>query len=198
MFDFQQLLQEQAEKMGLTDLERPEPLPGLPDLSEMTRYLQAQQERMGKYLVMSPEELSELPEYELYEAVMTRLTEKDELNRVQHLYRIASDYEMEMQNGGLCQYFANAPASDADMLPEALEALGASKHTAQFLAFLSDNGIGPEERNSFSLDFDGNWAEEYENLCSRYPFDAYDEQFYALPELSGFLTAYARANIGQF
>lgn len=191
MFDFEEMLKEQAEKMGLADSEPVEA--DLPDLEELSRSLFAMQERMGKYLELSGEELAELPDEELFEVIYTRIAEKDELNYCQQVFAVVSEYDAEMQNGGLCQYFLNSV--NAAMLAEALEVIHADAHSAHFCRFVSENGI---DAAAFVPEDGGDWETEYAAIAEKYPFDAYDEAFYALPGLTEPLLAFVRMHLEQF
>ena len=54
----------------------------------------------------------------------------------------AACLELEVMNGGLCQFFANCPDC-VPYVPEALEAIGAAEHKARYDRFLADTGIDP-------------------------------------------------------
>lgn len=200
MFEFAELLQEQAEKLGLGEenLDAALEEAALPSLEELSQSMLAYQERMGRYLTLSREALAELSDEELFEAIYTRAAETDELNYAQQVFQVVSDYDMELQNGGLCQYFANSAAQNAAMLGQALEAIGAEAHGQQFRDFLDTNGIDAKDLASFAIGYDADWESSYAKLTERYPFDAYDEAYYQLPPLQPLLTAYVRAHLEQF
>lgn len=200
MFNFWDYIKEQAAKNGMSGdaFDTLAENYQLPDLDTLSQSLQAHTARMAMTLDMSAEELLALSDDELYEAVFNRITEKDELNEIQHAFNVAAEYIMEMENGGLCQYFVNFASRNAAELPEVLERLGAAEHKVHFEHFVKDNGIDLNDLSAFTLDYDGDWAEAYAEKCAMYPFDAYDDAFYALSDLHESLLSFIRSNIEQF
>ncbi len=154
---------------------------------------------------LPPEELSALPDGELCEAIWNRTDEKVEqaatdregvaaLPQAAQAFYVAYCYEMEMENGGLCQYFVNSSRELAPMLPAALSEIGAAGHKALFDAFVRDNGIDVNDLSSFVSDD----VEGYVAQTERYPFDDFDNAFYALKPIQEYLVPYVQAHISAF
>lgn len=196
MFDFTEMLKEQSEKMGFALDDTAAEVPGLPSLEELTQSLMAMQERMRSALDMPAEALAELPDEALFEAVYARIAEKDELNYTQQIFSVVSEYDMEMQNGGLWQYFANSV--NAPMLEEALAAIGAEEHRAYFHSFIQKNNIDVQELSAFSLEDNGDWEMTHAAQMEQYPFDAYDEGFYSMPGVQAALLRCVREHLKDF
>ena len=110
---------------------------------------------------------------------------------------VVQQYDAEVNNGGLCQYFVNPSRLAAPYLAASLEAIGAPAHAALFSGFIAQNGIDPADLSAFAI----RDLAEFSALNQRYPFDAYDKAFYALyssAPLNSLLAAYARQHIGEF
>ena len=106
-------------------------------------------------------------------------------------------YDLEVQNGGLCQYFVNSSRMTAPYLPEALTAVGAEGYRQDFEGFVRENGIDTGDLSSFIIQD----AKEFAHQNERYPFDAFDAQFYDRYErspLNALATAYIRRNLAAF
>ncbi len=89
-------------------------------------------------------------------------------------------FDMEMQNGGLCQFFIN----EGQLLPhisECLEAVGAVQHKALLDAFLADNQIDVSQQN-YDVSISA-----FQELYTQYPFEKFDMAYYALPPLTDYL-----------
>ena len=154
---------------------------------------------------LSPEELIALPDGELCEAIWNRTDEKveqaatdrqgvDALPPAAQVFYVAYYYEMEMENGGLCQYFVNSSRELALLLPAALDEIGATDHRALFDAFVRNNDIDVNDLSSFISD----GVEGYQAQTERYPFDDFDNAFYALKPIQEYLLPYIRAHISAF
>ena len=155
--------------------------------------------RRRRYLKMPLEELKALPDDALFDALTARTEAKlikaggfvdgvDSLSNAEKVFYIASYYEMEVNNGGLCQFFVNSSRMIAPMLLDCLRAIGADEHAKLLETFVADNGIDLNELSSFAVDS----YEEYERRCESYPFDDFDDKFYELDAITDLLTQYAR------
>lgn len=104
----------------------------------------------------------------------------------------AACLELEIMNGGLCQFFANNPDC-ADYVPTALENLGARNHRALYESFLLAAGIDP-------LDpvFQTENMEEFSQLYDRWPWDDFDEAYCNLTPMAELLEAYVAAHPDSF
>ncbi len=173
-------------------------------LYELTHW-EEQSKKQRSNQELPPEELIALPDGELYAAVWNRTDEKVEqavtdregvaaLPRAAQAFCVAYYYEMEMENGGLCQYFVNSSRELAPLLPAALDEIGAADHKTLFDAFVRDNGIDVNDLSSFISDD----VEGYLAQTERYPFDDFDNAFYALKPIQEYLIPYIRAHIPEF
>ena len=105
---------------------------------------------------------------------------------------IAACLELEIMNGGLCQFFANCPDC-APFVPEALEQVGAAEHKALYEKFLTDNNIDPLDPMFQTEDL-----EEFSRLYDLYPWDDFDNAYCALTPMPELLEAYVKANPDDF
>ena len=104
----------------------------------------------------------------------------------------AACLELEIMNGGLCQFFANCPDCAA-FVPEALELLGADEHRALYDRFLSDTGIDPLDPMFQTEDL-----EEFSRLYDLYPWDDFDDAYCALTPMPQILEDYIQSNPDAF
>lgn len=100
--------------------------------------------------------------------------------------------ELEIQNGGLCQFFANNPDCAA-YVPQALENLGATEHLALYTRFLADNGIDPLDKRFLTEDM-----EEFSALYDLYPWDDFDLSYPELPPMPELLQRYVQTHADDF
>lgn len=163
------------------------------------------EKRRKAYLVMPAAELEALPENELFDAALGRTEEKvdryeDTLAGVGSLpdaaktFYIASCYEMEVNNGGLCQFFVNSSREIAPLLPDALSAIGADGHRELLETFVTQNAIDLNDLSSFISDT----TEEYDTQTKRYPFEDFDLAFEQLPPIRELLIPYVRKYLSEF
>lgn len=105
------------------------------------------------------------------------------------------NYDMEMQNGGLCQFFMNVGKAYAPILPDALNAIGASVHSELFLRFCDKHHIDRTDLKGFDcVDID-----LYLKMLSKYPFEEFDQAYYDLDRensLCALAAAYIRQHFG--
>lgn len=158
-----------------------------------------------RYLTMSAEELEKLSDSDLYFALVTRTEDKvfrketvkdglQHLSAQEKTFYVVSYYDMEVNNGGLCQFFINSSRDVAPFLADALTEIGAEDHRALFEGFVTENGLDLNDLSAFQSD---SYA-EYMEILGSYPFTAYDNEFVKLPLLEPQLIAYARANLSYF
>ncbi|MBQ8433033.1 MAG: DUF4375 domain-containing protein [Clostridia bacterium] len=157
------------------------------------------------YLQMSTDELSLLSDEELFYAIMVRTEHKvddvDEweegvnaLNFYQKVFYSVNWLEIEVNNGGLCQFFVNSSRMVAPLVSEYMAIIGAIDHKTLYDAFVEKNEIDLRDLSSFDIDT----VEEFEAQYERYPFADYDDAFYELEPLETYLTKYARENLANF
>ena len=58
---------------------------------------------------------------------------------------------MELQNGGLCQFFVNSSRSLAPYVDECLKMVGAEEHRKLFAEFVANNQIDLNNLDSFRI-----------------------------------------------
>lgn len=165
---------------------------------------QAMTEAAGKKeanLRLSAEGLSGLSDEDLYAAVRDRLdalvsggmaSDLSGLEPEQMALYVVDQLDCEVNNGGLCQFFTNA-GHLIPLVSESLGEIGAAEHQALFDDFVSRYHIDLHDRSAFRP----RRVEEYTAIASRYPWQAFDDAYFALPLLD-ILATYIRRNIQHF
>jgi len=164
-----------------------------------------QLEKEALYVNMTNEELAQIDDDELIFAVMARaedaMKDFDEiedginsLNDAQRVLYALNTLDMEVNNGGICQFFVNSSRAIAPMISECMETIGAAEHQKLYDDFVGKYEIDIDDLSSFDSDTAEEFCEQYE----RYPFDEYDEAFYDLEPLETFLIPYIKSNIEMF
>ncbi len=95
------------------------------------------------------------------------------------IFYVLYTFDMEFQNGGLCQFFVNSSRNFAPYVSEYLEKVGAIEHKKLFDNFIKSNDINLNDLSFFIIDD----LDFYEEKCNAYPFDDFDDEFSELPEL---------------
>ena len=153
-----------------------------------------------KYVTMSLDALKRLNDEELFDATFARLERKasrfdelsdalDTFNDAQKAFYSLYLLELEVNNGGLCQYFVNSSRATAPYVSDAMATVGAHEHKALFDGFIARNNIDLTDLSSFKIED----VEEFEERMERYPFDEYDDAFYDFEPLQVYLEKFARA-----
>ncbi len=161
--------------------------------------------REKQYLEMSHDELRALSDDELFYAVMIRTEHKvgkyedwaegvNSLNPYQKIFYSVNWLEIEVNNGGLCQFFINSSRMVAPLVSEYMATIGAEEHKRLYDGFLEKYKINPADVSSFASN---DW-EELEKRYERYPFGEYDDAFYDMEPLETYLTKFARENLLEF
>ena len=158
-------------------------------------------------LKMSGERLLELDDMALRELIEKRIEAEvrrrsndwiyAHLNKSKCVFYTIDYYEMEVNNGGLCQYFVNSSRETAPYLIGSLEEIGAIKNIKLLQKFLQDNDISLIDLDTFICYH----VDEFEEKEKMYPFEDFDDAFYDLYEtesLSELLLQYVRKNIEEF
>lgn len=164
-----------------------------------------QAQRDAAYLQMSTEELATLPDDEMFSAVWIRteniVSSKEDLlegfnslNDQQRVFYAVNYLEMEVNNGGLCQFFVNSSRMVAPIVSEYMGIIGAIEHKKLYNAFIEKHQINT---NDLSL-FDSDTIEVFQSQYERYPFDEYDDAFYELEPLQNHLISYVKKHIEKF
>ncbi len=150
-----------------------------------------------KYKKMGKEALLSLEEEDFYDAVACISEDasydlQDPRVREEHkiLYTLTK-FEMEVNNGGLCQFFVNSSRECAPYVGKALAAIGADGLKALYEGFIAENKIDVRDLSSFDIAS----VEEYEAQTERYDFDAFDDRFYEDELLHQQILDYAKAHI---
>ncbi len=91
---------------------------------------------------------------------------------------IVAILDMEVQNGGLCQFFVNCGSAYAARTISSLQTIGLEPMGILYESFLLDHQIDPTELSSFQIDT----AEEFITQYERYPFDEFDNAYMDLWE----------------
>lgn len=163
------------------------------------------EEEKDKYCAMSAEELLALSDEELLGVVWVRTerfsakfdTERralDNMKDEQRIFYIVYYYMLQVNDGGLCQYFANSSRDTALFLSDAMEVIGANDHRTLFEDFLHDNKVATAALLSFAVDNAG----DFRRMEKTYPFDDFNTAFYALPPMTEAIAAYVRENVTAF
>lgn len=174
-------------------------------LFELRRSIKELKQRDQAYQSMAPDELMTLPDVELFNAVFARTIAKvnkytdtvagvNALHGAEKAFYVASYFEMEVNNGGLCQFFVNSSREVAPQLADALSEIGAVRHRELFESFVEKNAINIHDLSSFVIDS----IDEYGTQAKRYPFDDFDNAFYSLPPIQELLVPYIREHISEF
>jgi len=157
------------------------------------------------YLTMSMEEIQQLSDEQLYQAIFVITDAKiyeyedvikgiNSLTKASKNFYIASNYEMEVDNGGLCQFFINSSSNVVLMLSDCLAEIGATEHKELFDKFIKNNNIDLSNLTSFNIDDEN----DYEAQTKRYPFDEFDEALFALKPIEEYLIDYIKNNKEKF
>jgi len=157
------------------------------------------------YLKASTEELSQLSDEELICAVWARTentvrSKKDmlegfySLNEEQRIFYAVNYLEMEVNNGGLCQFFVNSSRIVAPVVGEYMGIIGAKEHQKLYEEFIKTHQIDTNDLSSFDCET----VEVFQEQHERYPFDEYDDAFYVLEPLQTHLVAYVKKHIEKF
>jgi hypothetical protein len=110
---------------------------------------------------------------------------------------IITYFNLEIQNGGLCQFFVNSSRLVAPYVSESLAKINAVSYKELFEKFVMDNNIPLNDLDSFKT----YTFEQYELQMSRYPFDEFDHSYYKLYEkepIDDLLLQYAREHLEDF
>ncbi|MBP3291630.1 MAG: DUF4375 domain-containing protein, partial [Clostridia bacterium] len=118
----------------------------------------------------------------------------DDINRLtddEKVFFVLYLFNMEVQNGGLCQFFVNSTSVYAPLISDYLDKVGARDHKLLFDDFVKNNKI---DLNDLSF-FDFEDLSEYETKANAYPFDDFDDALYDLIDLEEFLQTFAETNL---
>ena len=171
----------------------------------LEKQLEEIREREARYPAMTTDELAALDDEELFDAVNTRTENKVEsfedsadgfnsLNDSQKVFYALNWLEMEVNDGGLCQFFVNSSRIVAPLVSEYMGIVGAHAHKKMFDDFVKKNNINLNELSFFDIEK----IEEFEEKAESYPFDDYDEAYYETEPLQTYLEKYIRKHVADF
>ena len=92
-------------------------------------------------------------------------------------------FNLEIQNGGLCQFFVNSSRAYATLISQYLEIIGALEHKVLYDDFVKENNLNLEDLSFFDMDD----LSEYEEKANSYPFDSFDDAFCELTDIEELL-----------
>ena len=159
----------------------------------------------ASYIGMSIEELSRLSDDQIVNAALVRAenivaSQEDPnngfnlLNEDQRILYVICKFEMEVLNGGLCQFFANYDSTFASLVSEYMKKIDATEHKELFDSFIEKHQINLRDLSSFNCET----VEEFTSQYDCYPFDDYDMPFFELTPLQNYLNSFVRKHIGRF
>ena len=155
--------------------------------------------KANKFRTMSKDELLALSDDEFFDVILCVCEDavydiKDlHIDEKQKLVYSLNNFEAEINNGGLCQFFVNSSSECAPYISKALEAVGAFSIKELFDKFISENNIDVNDLSSFKISS----VDEYESQTKRYDFDSFDDKFYEDEKLHQQIIDYSRKNIEQ-
>ena len=167
-------------------------------LSDITGEYDEKKKLHGQELLtLSDDDLFETVYFQNLDIAESAEEEEQELEQFSGARRtvyILGLYDMELQNGGLCQFFVNSSKAVAPYVEEALDAVGAAEHHALLKNFIGANQIDLSDLRVFRA----SGVRKYRKLEKKYDFDAFDEQYYELPPLQKKVVAYIKEHIDEF
>lgn len=161
------------------------------------------------YMSISSNDLVSLSNEELFSAVLKRVESNsgnyqhiidfvNSLSGADRVFYLTSYYEVEVLNGGLCQFFVNSSREIAPELAQCLAAIGAEDHKNLFESFVRDNTIDVCDLSSFIINDGDDDIRGFKIQRNRYPFDEFDNAFFELRPIQDYLADYIRAHISEF
>ncbi|MCD8188805.1 MAG: DUF4375 domain-containing protein [Clostridiales bacterium] len=165
-------------------------------LKELRTIEKTAQEAKERWRNTTLEEAAALSDGELWECVTARLDD-DALaapGAKRTLYT-AYLFDLEVQNGGLCQYFDNVP-EDVPYLEDALTALGAEPYRALFHDVVTKQGVDVHQLGSSGAAQMVHCGEQ----CEQCPLDVFDSAYsdlYGKMPLGALCVRYARAHLQE-
>lgn len=168
-------------------------------------FFDEQAKREATYIQMPTEELAKLSDDELFHAIWVRteniVSSKEDLlegfnslSEEQCIFYAISYLEMEVNNGGLCQFFVNSSRVVAPIVSDYMEIIGATEHKKLYDAFIEKHQINLYDLSSF----DSETVEAFQFQYERYPFNEYDDEFCKLEPLQSHLIPFLKKHIEKF
>ena len=127
---------------------------------------------------------------ELIDKAYDNSIEEDDLSKLtleERLFYVLYTFNIEIENGGLCQFFTNSSKAFAPYISEYLKQIGALEIKELFDNFVKNNNL---DLNDLSF-FDINDLSEFEEKVEAYPFEEFDDLYFIkTPSLNDYLEEY--------
>lgn len=176
-------------------------------ISDSRYYKLKEAQRMKNYLSVTAEELVCMPDIELFAVPWYQLTKKygitkaktlaelERFNKVQQIFWAVNIYEQKSY-GGILEFLTSEYNYVAPFLTEALNAIGATKHSKQLVGFMERNGIVASTLTDFCV---GGLKRKVKSvkldeLRSKYGAAAFDIEYAKLEPIEKYLIPYIREN----
>lgn len=149
--------------------------------------------------LMSKEKLLTLDDDDFFEAMMLRCMEPPNgirnfsATHEQKTYYTLMNFLLEVENGGLCQFFVNTSGECAPYVSDSLEEVGELALKNRYDDFIADNQIDVNNLSFFQIE----GRRDFEALANMYDFDSFDDAFYEDQTLYQTIIDYARENIDK-
>jgi len=158
------------------------------------------------YMEADIEDLVKLDDHDLYEAIGDRLLSKidvdknyeisfSSLGEYEQTFWVVYEFDAEVLNGGLCQYFGNTRGRYCGRIVDDLKKIGADDYASLYSDFVKENKINGDE---FANDLNEDWETSY----NKYSYESFDDAFSKLymeeKALDSYLAEYVRANSEYF
>ena len=101
------------------------------------------------------------------------------LTQDERIFFVVYTFNMEVLNGGLCQFFVNSSRAYAPLISEYLQAVGALSQKQLFDNFIKTNNINLNDLSAFKISSSEEWGEK----LKLYPFDDFDDNFEELDDI---------------
>lgn len=174
---------------------------------KLIRAIHDERKKFREYCQMTIGDLAQLSNIELTEALSARMLYEEgemevnecltEFQGAKRIFYVVNYFDMEIQNGGLCQFFVNSSREVAPYVLNCLSMINAVSYKELLEKFVTENSISLENLDSFII-YD---VDEFEEQLGSYPFDEFDDAYYELYEdnpLEELLIKYARKHIDEF
>lgn len=163
--------------------------------------------RIKKYLRMDIADMKKLSDDDLYKVISSLIRVEENKTQVKEyvsnikgakrIFYVVDYFNMEIFNGGLCQFFVNESKDVAPYVMECLKIIDALQYEKLFREFIEKYKIDLNDLISYEIDD----IEEYEEQMEKYPFEEFDDLYYELNEkepLEELLMNYVKLHLEDF
>lgn len=112
----------------------------------------------------------------------------ERLSSVERVVFVLNEFDIEIKNGGLCQFFVNSSSRYAPLISDYLDEVEAIDHKLLFDEFIYTYKIDLTNLRKFKI----GELSEFIEFNQLYPFDTFDDEYYDLDELEDILYKYIR------